>query len=750
MRLPKIIIRALLLAVCYLLFTANHVSAQNYPPVKDPNCDSIKLDPNYHSLRPFPFMPCDKEIKETVIQCGNTVYASNVIDKDICSNCMWTTQPGNCTCNYSGDYSGNVTIDFSNSELPIVGNTEDVWNWETTPNNLDELDHPTKMNDYVSWYLNGVINRAEYPFLFWKGKNQEKVEADRRKIIDFSGPIRKLLPQRIQDDSRESQVTQSRDTRHNQIAACTFGYNILIPFFNIQIGRIPVPCLDFGWIANIFNIKNVRLDEWKNHLPPKREDSPRFIDYYKKYRAWRGDTCFSVPFPFVPDVEIMLCFDNPLNPNFYGDLFPYIPYTSTEDRVGEGTADVPSEIGSDNLKLFNILYDANDLKLYYAHMQETVELSDLLKKSFVPKEGSGDAAPTVPVEVMEGCKILDIRTNQGDHLVDPNWKWLPDKAITGTLSYDYEFKCEFNIPANEPPPHLDSCKVTPTIPISLDTANPLHDQLWSNLVADYNSPFRRIFPKLGSEPSDLCLEVKDMPGSTKFDTSADDYSLQTGGEVYFPHLGGISEYFLKGIQTILRPKGYGEPIAGQSQCRKVEIMCDQNVPDSAVPPKYLGAFKSNFINLADRWSQKCPGPDNNLAEECYNYVASEANKAGVNPAFALTIWLNESGASNYCEGGSTTQDFGVNLSSIYQNITEQLKAFLNMAIIKFCEGVIGFTEPMHGWLSRFQSSAGVCDPLDPVATQYYYDVRDNTWSWVTGCSSGGKFGIDWPTDMSCP
>jgi hypothetical protein len=31
--------------------------------------------------------------------------------------------------------------------------------------------------------------------------------------------------------------------------------------------------------------------------------------------------------------------------------------------------------------------------------------------------------------------------------------------------------------------------------------------------------------------------------------------------VYFPHLGGLDEYLLTGIQTLLRPKGYGEQIS---------------------------------------------------------------------------------------------------------------------------------------------------------------------------------------------
>lgn len=189
---------------------------------------------------------------------------------------------------------------------------------------------------------------------------------------------------------------------------------------------------------------------------------------------------------------------------------------------------------------------------------------------------------------------------------------------------------------------------------------------------------------------------------------------------------------------------------GVNEEKPEETKLCPKVDDSAVDGKYLGAFKANFIDLANRWSGKCPGAENNLADECYNYVASEAKSAGVNPAFALTIWLNESDASNYCHGGPTTQDMGINLPSLYQDLPGQLEVFLNMANTKLCEGVSGYTEPMQGWLSRFQSSSGKCDPSDSVAMKYYSLIKDQSWLWITGCSSSGKFGITWPTDMSCP
>ncbi len=545
MKFIKVFIFAFIFAFFFVLPPASH--SQNFSE-------------DYHSLRPAPFSPYDDEVTGAIL-CGNTVYVSDSITKRSC--CPADTC---CTCNYHENRSGNVTIDFTNSELPIVGNTEDVANWDIPTDTLSDVE---KVNQYVSWYLNGSINRAEYPFLSWKDKE------DIKKIINFSGPIRKLLPQRIQDDTREKQVADaSTNIRHNQIVACTYGINIPIPFLNLQIGAIPGPCRELGWLGYLIQKKR-KISDWKNNLPPKREVYPNYREYYIDYRAWRGDKCYSVPFA---GFHIMLCFDNPLDPNFYGDLYPYIPFTSTEDRVGMAKKEVPTEINLGNLVLTNIVYDAKDLKLYYAHMQETLELSDLLKKSFVPKEGAGGEGKTTPVAIGTGCQILDIRTNPGDHLVNPGWS-INKKAITGDLSYTADFSCSFCGPKG-------TCTVKPVIPISLSTQNPLHDELWHNLVEGADSIFRRIFPKVGQGTS--LDDLKDIPGTTTFKASSNRYTITTGGEIYFPHLGGISEYFLKGIQTMLRPKGYGEAISfgavsgdGDGQCVPGEGSVDTAIADAA-------------------------------------------------------------------------------------------------------------------------------------------------------------------------
>lgn len=633
--------------------------------VRPPMSRSQNFQDDYHSLRPFPFSPYDQEVSGA-IQCGNTVYIADTITKQVCSKCR--TVSGPCVCTYNENRSGNVTIDFTNSELPIVGNTEDVTNWDDSKDTLTDAE---KMTRYVSWYLNGVINRAEYPFLSRKKKE------DIDKIINFSGPIRKLLPQRVQDDAREKQVDEASKSRHDQIVACVYELNINIPFMRSKI-MIPGPCASVGFWKLLKGFKEAKkVSVWDGKTPPKREDFKDFNEYYEKYREWRGDICLSFTIPLSGGIELMLCFDSSSKPNFYGDLYSYIPFTSTEDRAGEAKKEVPAEInigGANNLKLSDVSYNAADLELYYAHMQETVELSDLLKKTFVPKEGTGGEGETAPVEVKEGCQILNIRTNDGDHLVDPGWND-KKKTITGDLKYTADFDCTFQAPATS-----GTCTVNPAIPISLNTQNPLHNELWNNLVAGVDSIFRRIFPKTDNEAP--VAAPRDIPGMTKFEASSKGlikrYSVSTGGEIYFPHLGGISEYFLKAIQTALRPKGYGETF---DRGGNIAEGCLTPGHSGKTPPLSGGlgscAIKNNTLNL--------PG---NLIKT----IETAATSYGVPPSLLVGVMYGE-GAFN---PGSQFFDAGF--------VDNQLKECVK--------------------LPGCDPNADVIDNIVPFFSQYWENIKD--------------------------
>ena len=90
------------------------------------------------------------------------------------------------------------------------------------------------------------------------------------------------------------------------------------------------------------------------------------------------------------------------------------------------------------------------------------------------------------------------------------------------------------------------------------------DELWAKTVAGNASVVKKIFPKIeDGAPLD---EIVDTPGSADVIHGSRNksgwgdvitISSERFSELYFPHLGGIYDYFLKGIQQALRPDGYG-------------------------------------------------------------------------------------------------------------------------------------------------------------------------------------------------
>jgi len=67
--------------------------------------------------------------------------------------------------------------------------------FEGTPAGLTKntaISEADRVNEYLSWYLNGTLFRAENDPLSYKDPE------DIKRLIDFSGPLNKLLPQEIQ------------------------------------------------------------------------------------------------------------------------------------------------------------------------------------------------------------------------------------------------------------------------------------------------------------------------------------------------------------------------------------------------------------------------------------------------------------------------------------------------------------------------------------------------------------------------
>jgi hypothetical protein len=586
MKLPKISLKRFinlktLILLPFFLFFFFLLSENAF--AQSDSCKKDEDDPEFHSLRPYPAKPCNENAENLSFLCGNDMILTDSITIHYSRG---SCQDGGGVLNCSFDLKRGFTVDVDPavSKLPIMGNTEDVKN-KNQPS--DQINDVTKVNEYVSWYLNGVTNRAEYGII-----NADKTE-DINKLINFSGPINKLLPKRVQQNLRTATLLeaqkakeQNKDTRHNQVAGCV---NLgIVNFLSKPIWGEVVPC---------YGNTIVRLVDWirgfspwiYDHQPPKEENYATAKDYWLHYKDWRGYWCFKLfgninfcasPHLFSPFIEnVMQLF----KPTFWADLFPNVPYSSTEDRIGNLKVNEPQKSGGDVEvvdPLFEInvpamsntwkKYSVNTTPLHFAHMEENKALSSALQTTYLPKSGADqNLGYTEPVEINPGCKILNVRSNQGDKL-DPHPENNRDKELSWSrFSYRAQFECSFPYFINRWGVKIinpSTCTKTAVFTSKIDVGTPLTDEIWKNTVAGNASIFKMIFPKLNIP--DGLGSIIDIPGTTpiKYDSRSwgisEAAAVSPGNpEIYFPHIGGVSEYFLTGIQTMLRPKGYGEQIS---------------------------------------------------------------------------------------------------------------------------------------------------------------------------------------------
>lgn len=767
MRLLKFLFALfLLLVICCLL--PSPARAQ-IPPDYTPCSETA--DPEFHSLRPYQASPCSSEVVPYASFCGNKLTLKEIVPATYPGGGGICKQEGEkvvCKFNISVP-PHKVIIDLTGANLPIMGNTEEVIDSQnpTDPlNSNNNMSPEQRVNDYVSWYLNGIFGRAEY--LFPPIKSGDDVPS----IPDFSGPINKLLPQEVQQQARANTVNNTKITRHDQIVGCTLGYDIL---GLIELGGIPIPCYIKGVTDNPFFKKYInpkRLSNWGNHLPPVRSDFDNYTEYYKAYQEWRGKTCFEkkipnsilgVPIPVIGGMTILLCGENPLSPNFYSNLYQYIPLSSTEDLEGNIKIDSFSSAPGDSVK--NITFNnQTPATLFFSHLEESDQLGSILQDTYISKDQQKDekTGPDVAVEPLSSCTTVDVKSNKGDSLFA--------KSLSGDLGYTASFSCSFNPPScktsslagggemcksgpggkctctgsvsmsrkcpsgytcgqkcscEEP---IQTCNKTVYIALSTTSKTPKIDDVWSRLVAGPTAIVKRMFPKLGTQIGTL----KDMPGSTSITYSGS--GVESSGDLNLPHVGGISEYFLKGIQTMLRPKGYGEKISfGRAAITPGHIdICSELTNCNPDPDQVnLTGVKEKFVDLATRWL----GVGHPRIDK-YDTVVSSAQAVGVDPIFTLAIWLNESGASNYdgaCQvfghgdpssiNCQRVQDFGINKPDketqidatgkiIVDNFAAQLQIFLGLPNYYYtsCKNNPAVKCPMEIFGAMFKW--GQCAPTD--------------------------------------
>ncbi len=804
-----------------------YIPTQNYCEYTE---DQVRY-PEFHSLRPYPACTWDPTIHDTNFYlCGHDLIATERLEiryNGVLPNyvsyangaqgnsCIATPDGSSVTCNYViTDRPIPMNIDLSNADFPIMGLTEGPYINNSVYRAFDapgRLTPAQKMNEYVSWYLNGVLYRAEdnFPISYdqYPKKADWMTDADYKsitdevqKVISFTGPLNKLLPLRIQQVEKMEEAADAGNTRHNQIAGCTYSLNTgflgdiisNIQFIFGKLGilgdnatgvfkHIPGPCYpEADSDANrkipvpipilpdaTIDIEPRRIASWLSHPPPDPED-PQYSnssDYWRAYRIWRGEYC---PYLGYNGVGIYFCYDPeeiPLfgRPNMWGSLFPYIPYSSTEDRVGFAQgyinfqAQLPNQPQKDvAITDINFLPTPGDTSedgafrnLYFPHMEEDTELAKILQSSFVPYQEKATwidnpftGGSVRGVYNTNRCEVLESRTNPGDDLFGENDNPGDREPINGNIEYSGTFSCTFNIPrpvcggigfpgqthcnldecipylcnadgswtpaggVGESPcsgvpgacissstyqqPEIAACTINVQTALSVYTATPKIEEAWERLVNGSMSVFKRIYPQTG--PQTPVETIKDIPARTSATytstgeggtTYAGDPGKSRPGssaEIYFPHVGSIYDYFLKGIQTALRPKGYGgfTPSAEPDTSQPSTANCyplTYNLPfrDTSVAPKDVESLIQYINDHNLEMPQFSQGGLLRMAANLrarYNEVVNGATAAGYNPAFALAIWIEETGA-----GAFSDHDFGCGTSSGFDS---QFNCFLGL------------------------------------------------------------------------
>jgi hypothetical protein len=334
--------------------------------------------------------------------------------------------------------------------------------------------------------------------------------------LDTAGPVKKLLPWSIQARERIKTIMEAPDTtacyctnvgiipctcqgnctsgtggtlnksctddtkcvanaggaiRHDQIVGCTGTLKspIASSIFSINTGVI-TPCYEDsgGLLADLFTGRQAfRLSQWRGHLPPLEDQYSSFTDYWKAYEEWRGNMC--TPTISIGGKDFYVCGDvdptgGVLSPKYWGTLFQYIPFTSTEDRQGrvytkagavtppEGYTD--QEPGSNVVEVSFKPINQTDL-LFFPHTEESLKLGQMLQTTYVPYEWYHSAPPEVtepqqaPVDSpssleyynTDRCELRDVRTNPGDPLFARQSNTGGLTNVTGDLRFQVRFSC---------------------------------------------------------------------------------------------------------------------------------------------------------------------------------------------------------------------------------------------------------------------------------------------------------------------
>lgn len=476
-------------------------------------------------------------------------------------------------------------------------------------------------------------------------------------------------------------------------------YRLLDWWESKAVGLIESKELLTGWIPYV--------QEWKFHVPPFPWQFTKDVYYQKAYNEWRGKKCI-----LLPIVDTLTCADIYLTglidvkSNVWSNFYQYIPLSNTVDKKGKEFFDnvhvsapkAEIERHQENSSIDATLIESVP-KLFYPHTLETVEASRNLNQTYLPKTGVEEKSLAPRTEdTVSACQILDVRTNPGDDLTFDNTK--EKHQIDFTVYYKVtEVDCtkkekEIKNPAYDPilnpnvPKFITvttySCESDIYAQLDLTTMAPYLNDIWTSTTAGSGSTFRMIFPKVEEGAPISC--VADIPGvspatytlNPASDDTVSDLKVKNPGgstattpEIYFPHLGTVYEYFLKGIQTALRPQGMGSPLVNGKSC---------------TPAVSCGDWESKLGGSGGACGI-CNAPIGNLAKR----ILTAAGTAYNVPASNIWAAMKHEGADGYM---GTTYDFSDANVRKWSN-----SASCGGEPMPGCDNNIASTQPPFGFLS---------------------------------------------------